>query len=148
MRAKAPVRVRTIAGFAPLVAGELDSERLQALLKTLDSEEFAGNDELCWSSLVPSTSPCEEGFHPHSYWRGPSWPVADWLLWWSLDRAGEKERARKIRNTSLQRLARSGGSFAEYYEPYTGEALGSCEQSWTAAVALDWLAEDNGAFQI
>ena len=25
------------------------------------------------------------------------------------------------------------GSFAEYYEPFTGEPLGSMQQSWTAA---------------
>ena len=31
---------------------------------------------------------------------------------------------------------------AENLEPYTGEPLGSMDQSWTAAVALDWLALD------
>src|ERR671920_63301 len=35
----------------------------------------------------------------------------------------------------------SDGHFGEYYEPFTGEALGSDDQSWTAAVALDWLAD-------
>jgi glucosylglycerate hydrolase len=34
------------------------------------------------------------------------------------------------------------GCFGEYYEPFTGEALGSDDQSWTAAVALDWLADE------
>jgi hypothetical protein len=33
-------------------------------------------------------------------------------------------------------------SFAEYFEPFTGEPPGSSEQSWTAAVVLDWLAAD------
>jgi glucosylglycerate hydrolase len=144
VRAQAPIRTRTVAGFAPLVAGGLATERLQALLERLDSVEFGGNEELCWSSLVPSTSPEEEGFHSRSYWRGPSWPVTDWLMWWSLSRAGEKERAGKIKKASLERIARGG--FAEYFEPYTGEALGSADQSWTAAVALDWLAEENRGF--
>jgi hypothetical protein len=138
VRAEAPVRVRTVAGFAPLVAGDMHPERLQALLKTLDSPEFLGNEELRWSSLPPSTSPEDAGFHPRSYWRGPSWPVADWLLWWSLNRAGESKRAQEMRRVSLERLASSG--FAEYFEPFTGEPLGSANQSWTAAVALDWLA--------
>ena len=31
------------------------------------------------------------------------------------------------------------GTFAEYYEPFTGEPLGSMQQSWTAAAVLDWL---------
>jgi hypothetical protein len=33
----------------------------------------------------------------------------------------------------------SDGTFAEYYEPFTGEPLGSMQQSWTAAAVLDWL---------
>jgi hypothetical protein len=33
-----------------------------------------------------------------------------------------------------------GGSLAEYYEPLTGERLGSVDLSWTAAAALDLLA--------
>ncbi len=142
--AEAPAPARTIAGFAPLVAGDLDPDRLEALLQTLDSPEFLGNEELHWS-LPPSTSPEGAGFHPRSYWRGPNWPVADWLLWWSLRRAGETERAEEIRQTSLKRLA-SSGSFAEYFEPFTGEPLGSPDQSWTAAVALDWLDQENGGF--
>ena len=34
----------------------------------------------------PSTSPDDTGFLPRSYWRGPVWPVMNWLLWWSLER--------------------------------------------------------------
>ena len=70
------------------------------------------------------------------------WPVADWLLWWSLVRAGELDRAEGIRRTSLKRLASDG--FAEYFEPFTGEPLGASDQSWTAAIALDWLAQGDG----
>ena len=88
--------------------------------------------------LPPSTSPEEPEFHPRSYWRGPVWPVMNWLLWWSLVKAGEKGRAIQLRNHGLAQL--SDGRFGEYYEPFTGEPLGSDEQSWTAAVALDWLA--------
>jgi len=132
-----PLRVRTIAGFAPLIGGGFDRERLRDLLGTLDSRDFAGNPSLRYP-LPPSTSPEEPGFHPRSYWRGPVWPVANWLLWWSLLRAGETERAQSIRRETLKEL--SEGGFAEYFEPFTGEPLGSREQSWTAAVALDMLA--------
>ena len=132
-----PLRIRTIAGFAPLVAGGLSRERLGDLLSALDSPAFAGREGLRWP-LPPSTSPEEPGFHPRSYWRGPVWPVANWLLWWSLLRAGEHERAENIRRDTLGQLAEGG--FAEYFEPFTGEPLGSAEQSWTAAVALDMLA--------
>ena len=137
LRGSRPLRVRTIAGFAPLIAGGVSPERLKDLLKTLDSPGFAGDPRLKWQ-LPPSTSPEEPGFHPRSYWRGPVWPVANWLLWWSLLRAGEPERAERVRRETLDQLAEGG--FAEYFEPFTGEALGSKDQSWTAAVALDFLA--------
>jgi hypothetical protein len=137
-----PLRVRTIAGFAPLIAGGPSKERLDALLETLDSPAFAGREGL-HRPLPPSTSPDEPGFHPRSYWRGPVWPVANWLLWWSLIRAGEPARAARMRRETLGQLGEGG--FAEYFEPFTGEPLGSAEQSWTAAVALDMLAaETNG----
>ena len=138
LRAGKAARVRTVAGFAPLIAGGLNPERLRELLDTLDSPTFAGNPRLAFA-LPPSTSPEEPGFHPRSYWRGPVWPVINWLLWWSLLRAGEQERAQKMRRDALAQVADEGG-FAEYFEPFTGEPLGSPDQSWTAAVALDFLA--------
>jgi len=138
LRADKPLRVRTVAGFAPLIAGQQRPEQLTALLGELDSVAFAGHPELRWP-LPPSTSPKEMGFHARSYWRGPVWPVANWLLWWSLIRAGEAERAAQIRRASLDQIAEEG--FAEYFEPFSGEPLGSGEQSWTAAVVLDWLAD-------
>jgi hypothetical protein len=38
-------------------------------------------------------------------------------------------------------LVRRGGFF-EYFHPDTGEGLGSASFSWTAALVLDFLAED------
>lgn len=137
LRAGKSLRVRTVAGFAPLIAGRQSSERLEALLEVLDSPAFMGHPGLRWP-LPPSTSPQEPGFRPRSYWRGPIWPVVNWLLWRSLLRAGESERAEHLRRTSLEQL--SSGGFGEYFDPFTGEPLGSTRQSWTAAVALDWLA--------
>jgi glucosylglycerate hydrolase len=138
LRAARPLRVRTVAGFAPLVAGGQSVERLEGLLDVLDSPAFVGHPGLRWP-VPPSTSPEEPGFHPRSYWRGPTWPVFNWLLWWSLLQAGEAERAERLRRAALEQLT-VGGGFGEYYEPFTGEPIGSLAQSWTAAVALDWLA--------
>ncbi len=138
LRAQRPLRVRTVAGFAPLIAGGLRPERLDALLETLESPAFAGNPGLRWP-LPPSTSPEDPRFDPRSYWRGPTWPVVNWLLWRSLVRAGEKERAENLRRAALKQLFERG--FGEYFEPFTGQLMGSDNQSWTAAVALDWLAD-------
>jgi len=46
-----------------------------------------------------------------------------------------------MRRETIGQLAEGG--FAEYFEPFTGEPLGSHEQSWTAAVALDMLAVES-----
>ncbi|HEX6711599.1 MAG TPA: glycoside hydrolase [Rubrobacter sp.] len=138
LRAGESLPSRTIAGFAPLIAGTTNVGRLEILLRVLDSHAFAGNPDLRWP-LPPSASPDGPGFHPRSYWRGPVWPVMNWFLWWSLVKSGERKRADRLKNYALAQL--SDGCFGEYYEPFTGEALGSDDQSWTAAVALDWLAE-------
>jgi hypothetical protein len=135
-----PMRSRTLAGFAPLISGGLGEKRFGELLRTFDSTRFTGDARLR-RPLPPSTSPEGRGFHPRSYWRGPVWPVANWLIWWSLARAGESDRASKIRRAGLDQVAQGG--FAEYFEPFTGEPLGADEQSWTAAVVLDWLLADD-----
>ena len=137
LRSGEPLRTRTVAGFAPLVSGETSHRK--ALLRLLFSESFAGYDGFRWP-LPPSTSPEETRFHPRAYWRGPVWPVISWLLWRSLRHAGEEDYAAILRRCSLEQLA--AGGFAEYFEPFTGEPLGSDDQSWSAAVALDWLTEE------
>ena len=139
LRAGEPLRARTIAGFAALIAGPERPDRLEALIRVLDSHVFTGNPHLRWP-LPPSTSPDQAGFQPRNYWRGPVWPVMNWLLWWSLEKSGERKRAAQLKNYALAQL--SDGCFGEYYEPFSGEALGSDDQSWTAAVVLDWLSEE------
>ena len=63
-----------------------------------------------------------------------------WFLAFQLKRAGEQEFYRQLRKASLAELADM--SFAEYYQPFTAEPLGSRRQSWTASAALEWLAPD------
>lgn len=137
VRAGGPIRLRTVAGFAPLIAGADDSGRV---VEQLDSPSFCGDPRLRWP-LPPSTSPEEPSFDRRNYWRGPTWPVINWLLWWALRRGGEHARAADLRRAGLEQV-RVGG-FAEYFEPFTGEPLGADDQSWTAAVVLDWLDADS-----
>jgi glucosylglycerate hydrolase len=136
VRAGEPIRTETVAGFAPLVAGETPAEIKDRLVELLGGPRWAGHPDLRWP-LPPSTSPCSEAFRARSYWRGPVWPVMNWLLYRALLSAGESNLADAIRSAGLDQLR--DATFAEYYEPITGEPLGSHRQSWTAAVALDWL---------
>jgi hypothetical protein len=132
------LRTETIAGFAPLIAGGMPLYMRQRLVSLLAGPRWAGHPGLRWA-LPPSTSPYSAAFDPECYWRGPVWPVFTWLLTWALRRSGETAAAARLRSASLDQLG--DGTLAEYYHPMTGAALGSFNQSWTAAVALDWLLD-------
>jgi hypothetical protein len=137
-----PVRLRTFAGFASLLAGNLGAEREARALAELGSGHFTGNPRLRWK-VLPSTSPEEAGFQPRTYWRGPTWPIIDWLIWRALRVGGHHELAESLRREGLAQVG--GSPLPEYFEPFTGEPLGSPRQSWTAAVTLDWLSFAVGA---
>jgi hypothetical protein len=132
------VRADTIAGFAPLVAG-CDADRAAALVARLTGPSYAGAPGLAWA-VPPSTAVDDPAFDARSYWRGPTWPVVTWLLWWALERDGHHAAADRLRAAAMTQLRTTGCS--EYADPVAGEPLGSAAQSWTAAVALDWLAHD------
>jgi hypothetical protein len=136
LRTGEALRVETVAGFAPLLCGGLDGAAERAMVDLLGSERWTGHPDLRYA-VLPTTSPASPDFRARAYWRGPSWPVINWLFVWMLERRGLAEVAAPLRRASLAQLAE--GSLAEYYEPLTGEPLGSAHQSWTAAAALDLL---------
>jgi glucosylglycerate hydrolase len=136
LRAGAWLATETVAGFAPLLCGGLDRTAERDLLRLLDSPRWCGHPAL-FAAVPPSTSPASPAFRPREYWRGPQWPVLAWLFGWAFARRGWADRAAHLRSESLRLL--EDGTFAEYYEPFTAEPLGSTNQSWTAAAALDWL---------
>ena len=138
LRAQQALPARTAAGLAPLFAASIAAELRRGLLEELQSVSFAGQPDLRWP-LPPSTSPLDRAFERRNYWRGPVWPVVNWLFWLGLSEAGESEHAESLRVASLEQLV--AGGMAEYFEPFSGEPLGAVAQSWTAAAALDWLAE-------
>ena len=136
LRAGQWINSETIAVFAPLLCGGLSRERERALLRLFDGPRFCGHPDLRFT-VPPSTSPISADFRPREYWRGPVWPVMTWLFSWVFARRGWTERSARLREEGLRQA--TDGAFAEYYEPFTGEALGSMQQSWTAASVLDWL---------
>ncbi|MBX6356423.1 MAG: glycogen debranching protein [Micromonosporaceae bacterium] len=137
LRTGAWVEEPTIGGFAPLLCGG-DDAVVRRQLRLLAGPQWCGHPRLRYA-LPPSTSPDSTRFAPRTYWRGPQWPVMNWLVCWALRRHGAHELAGQIREEALRQL--SDLEFAEYYEPFTGEPLGSRYQSWTAAIVLDWLLE-------
>jgi hypothetical protein len=127
----------TMAGFAPLTSTTSQSV-LERQLEIFEGPDWTGDPRLAFP-LPASTSTTYEGLKPRQYWRGPVWPVMNWYLAACLRSRGDGKRYRKLREASLAQLME--GHFGEYYEPFTGEPLGSMDQSWTAAAALEWLAD-------
>lgn len=136
LRAGEWIATETVAGFAPLLCGGLDGPMERRLVELLQSPRWCDHPRLV-AAVPPSTSPVSPDFRPREYWRGPLWPVTTWLFSYAYARRGWAARAAALTREGL-RLVRDG-SYAEYYEPFTGEPLGSTHQSWTAAVTLDWL---------
>ena len=77
-------------------------------------------------------------FEPRRYWRGPVWVNINWLTAEALEWAGHDWRAEELRGSTLELVAENG--FWEYYDPRTGEGLGSDRFSWTAALTIDLLS--------
>ncbi|OLT48028.1 glycogen debranching protein [Saccharomonospora sp. CUA-673] len=136
VRAGRWVATDSIAGFSPLLCGGLPADVEQQLIATLDSPRWSGHPDLL-AAVPTSVSPDSPDFDPRQYWRGPQWPVVTWLFGWAFGRRGWERHASEFRAQGVY-LA-SDGAFGEYYEPFTGKPLGSTNQSWTAAVVLDWL---------
>ena len=64
-----------------------------------------------------------------SYWRGPSWPQLDYLLWVALRRVGRGDTARAVAASSGEGAWVSG--WAEYWDPDDGAPGGAAPQSWS-----------------
>jgi hypothetical protein len=138
LRAGEAVTVPCISGFAPLVSSSDPAVRA-AQEGLLAGPDWLGAPGLAYR--VPcSTSSTSEAFVARQYWRGPNWPVLTWFLAFQARRHGNAALYDSLRQASLAQL--NDLQFGEYYEPFTAEPLGSTRQSWTAAVALEWLAPD------
>ena len=98
-----PIRVETCAGLSPVLLPNLDPEFSDRFVKRLFGPGFAGADGLAYP-VVPSTAPGSAGFKPRSYWRGPTWPVFNWLMWWGLQRHGFHDEAAALSDAALSLL--------------------------------------------
>lgn len=133
MRTGALIPVRTPAGWSPLYAGVPSADRASRIV----SEVMKMGVEMGEGLAVPSLSPDDPRFQPTLYWRGPIWPVINWLLWRGLLQYGYHDEAARVR-TALLGLARQGGFF-EHYDPTSAAGHGGEQFAWTAALILDLL---------
>lgn len=126
----------SIASLMPLYAGTISKERAKHLVRQLENDQQFGP-----AYPVPSVPLDSSDFDPDRYWQGPSWLNTNWLIIDGLKRYGFHDHAAALRETSLEMVTKSG--FAEYFDPTTGESLGAHNFSWTAALVIDLLKENN-----
>jgi glycogen debranching enzyme len=129
----------TVADLFPLYAGVPDGEQSRRLVDDhlFDAERFGPAPDAPWA--VTTVARSSRAFAPRNYWRGPVWINVNWCFVRGLGRCGLAAEAAALRDLTISLVARSG--FVEYYEPTTGEALGSREFSWSASLTLDLLRD-------
>jgi len=128
---------RCINGLMPLLLPDLPPAQVQAIMAVAGSPRF-GLPERTGLPL-PSYDRTAPDFDPLRYWRGGTWVNVNWLLRRGMLVHGYRDEAEDLR-TALIRLVHRSGHF-EHYHPDTGTGIGAPAFSWTAALALDLLAD-------
>jgi len=129
------VRTRTATGLAPLFAGVPGPDRAVRMIERIRAAAVRVGGGRALTSL-PADDP---RFDPTLYWRGPVWPILNWVVLHGLARYDCEELAEEFR-AALIGLARRSG-FWEHYSPTTGRGHGGEQFAWTAGLVLDLLHE-------
>jgi hypothetical protein len=134
------IDVRAGSSFAPLYAGAPSPERAAFLVGRLHDFSVAVEPA---GRAVPSLGTDDPSFEPIRYWRGPVWPIVNWVSYRGLRRNGYDEPAAELRAGMLELVRREG--FWEHYNPLTGHGQGGRQFAWTAGLMLDLLAAQEPA---
>ena len=125
-------RVRTVEALLPLLTIDAMGGGTRAMTQAVaglvadelcDIQAFAGE---FGSRQVHLDEPT---YLPTTYWRGPSWPQLNYLLWLGLKRVGKFAEAAHLARRSRLGAQRSG--LAEYWDADTARPGGAVPQSWT-----------------
>ena len=133
LRSGALLEPRTIGSLAPLLDPALPATVAQRLAADLESPHFWAPGGIG----VASFDLLDPAFDRRRYWRGPVWANLNWLLARGLRGHGLAEPARRLEEGTVRLVATAG--LREYFDPLSGEGLGSDDFSWTAAAVLDIL---------
>lgn len=125
-------RVRTAEALLPVLVADPGRHRRivgEVAAELDDPDAFAG-------PYGPTqVHRAEPSYSPGSYWRGPSWPQIDLLLWWGLRSVGDVAAAAGRLAAATVRGAVTSG-WAEYWDSDDGAPGGARPQSWTTVAVL------------
>lgn len=117
--------------FWPLWVGLATEQQAKRTAQYLDAPRVF---DVKWP--LPSVAVEDPAFRPDDYWRGPVWINLNWVAIGGLQRYGDTDAAAVLREKTLDLIARSPILY-EYYNPLTGEGLGSPHYGWTSALYID-----------
>jgi glycogen debranching enzyme len=120
--------VSTFTSLIPLLLPEVSNELARGLIERhlLDPTEFG------LPYPIPSLAANEAAFDGGAsryLWRGPTWAVANWILFHGCKSRGYDDIACAL-SKSLRDLVELSG-FREYYNPFTGEGYGARDFTWS-----------------
>jgi hypothetical protein len=136
-RTNQTARLRTVGGLVPLLLQDLPSDVRRRLITTLTGPAFGLGREDIYG--VPSYDLTAADFDRHRYWRGPVWINTSWLVWRGLVYAGETALQGHLARSMIGLVGRAG--FREYFDPMSGAGRGTHDFTWSAALVLDVLAQ-------
>jgi glycogen debranching enzyme len=99
---------------------------LQALGQLTDPDRFGAP----WGPANVARN--HPAYDPAMYWRGPAWPILNYLFWLAMRRWECDDAAAQLAGQSIRSAVGSG--WAEYWNPDTGQGLGAAPQTWTTVV--------------
>jgi hypothetical protein len=120
------------AGFTPLMAGIVSSERAARL-----AEHLRNPNEFASPAPVPTVSLDDPEYDPRTWgWNGPSWIPSNWLVMESFARAGMTDDSNRIMQAMEEMMSKPDGwpGAYEQYNSQTGMPFGVADYSWSGAV--------------
>ena len=121
----------TFTSLIPLLLPDVPITIAQAMIERhlLDPTQFAV------PYPVPSLAANEATFYSGAsryLWRGPTWAVANWLLFQACRERGIDDVAMALAKSLRQLIGLSG--FREYYDPFTGGGYGAQDFTWSGLI--------------